>query len=71
MLSARTAQRYLPAGASRSRSTQEQQRIEPRRVWVPSYWAAAEKKRWPSISKQKVRLFSNQEAVLAAVYWGA
>ncbi len=31
----------------------------------------AAKKRWPSISKQKVRLFSNQEAVLAAVYWGA
>ncbi len=69
MLSARTTQRYLPAGASRSRSTQEQQRIEPGRVWVQRH--AAEKKRWPSISKQKVRLFSNQEAVLAAVYWGA
>ncbi len=69
MLSARIAQRYLPAGASRSRSTQEQQRIEPGRVWVPSYWA--EKKRWPSISKQKVRLFSNQDAVFPAVYWGA
>ena len=70
MLSARTTQRYLPAGASRSRSTQEQQHIEPGRVWVPSYWAAA-KKRWPSISKQKVRLFSNQEAVFPAVYRGA
>ena len=68
MLSARSAQRYLPAGASRSRSTQEQQRIEPGRVWVQRH---AAKKRWPSISKQKVRLFSNQEAVFPAVYRGA